>query len=34
MAGRIPAKATKYLQSLLVTRYLIGNKKRETRRSR
>jgi hypothetical protein len=34
MAGRIPANATKHLKSLLDTRYLIGNKKRETRRSR
>jgi hypothetical protein len=32
MTGRIPAKATKHLKSLLVTRYLIGNKKREARR--
>jgi hypothetical protein len=34
MAGRIPVKAMKHLKSLLDTRYLIGNKKRETRRSR
>ncbi len=32
MAGRILAKATKHLKSLLVTRYLIGNKKWEARR--
>ncbi len=32
MTGRIPAKATKHLKSLLVTRYLIGNTKREARR--
>ncbi len=32
MTGKIPAKATKHLKSLLVTRYLIGNKKREARR--
>ncbi len=34
LAGRIPAKATKHLKSHLVTRFLIGNKKRETRMSR
>ncbi len=34
MAGRIPAKATKHLKSHLVTRFLIENKKRETRRLR
>jgi hypothetical protein len=34
LAGRIPAKATKHLKSHLVTRFLIGNKKRETGRSR
>jgi len=28
--GRIPAKATKHIKSLLVTRDLIGNKKWET----
>jgi hypothetical protein len=32
MTGRIPAKATRHLKSLLVTRYPIGNKKREARR--
>ncbi len=32
MMGTIPAKATKHLKSLLVTRYLTGNKKREARR--
>jgi hypothetical protein len=32
MMGRIAAKATKLLKSLLVTRYLIGYKKREARR--
>ena len=36
LAERIPAKAAKHLKlkSYLVTRFLIGNKKRETRRSR
>ena len=34
LAGRIPAKATKHLKSHLVTRYQIGNKKREMRRLR
>ena len=34
LAGGIPAKATKHLKSHLVTRFLIGIKKRETRRSR
>ncbi len=32
MTERIPAKAMKHLKSLLVTRYLIGNKKGEARR--
>ncbi len=34
LAVRIPAKATKHLKAHLVTRFLIGNKKRETRMSR
>ncbi len=34
MAGRIPTKAMKHLKSLIVTRYLIGNKKWEMRRLR
>ena len=34
LSGRIPAKATKHLKSHLVTRYLIRNKKQETRRSK
>jgi len=34
LAGRIPAKTTKHLKSHLVTRYLIRNKKQETRRSK
>jgi len=34
LSGRIPAKAMKHLKSHLVTRYLIRNKKQETRRSK
>ena len=34
LVGRIPAKATKHLKSHLVTRFLIGNEKRETRMAR
>ncbi len=34
LVRRIPAKATKLLKLQLVTRYLIGNQKREMRRQK